>query len=99
MAEKQGYSQIMAKEMLQIMGHAQALVDATSGEQDDRIKSARDALRERLGTAQSEYGECKGRFISKMKAADVLLHEKPYCGISGAFRWLVSGLAPLLKIA
>ena len=38
----------MTKEMQHLMDHAHALVNATSGEVDDRIKAARTALKERL---------------------------------------------------
>ena len=41
---KQDHAKTMRKEMQQIMDHAAALVDATSGELDDRVKAARDSI-------------------------------------------------------
>jgi ElaB/YqjD/DUF883 family membrane-anchored ribosome-binding protein len=81
----QDNTKTMHKEMQHIMDHAKALVEATSGELDDRIKSARDALKERLESAKSEYGELEDGLIEKVKAADELVHEKPYHVIGGSF--------------
>ena len=89
MANTQDNAKTMRKEMQQILDHAQALVDATSGELDDRIKSARTALKERLETAKSEYGELEDRLLDKVQAADEFIHEKPYYAIGGT---LVAGL-------
>jgi len=75
----------MSKEIHHIMDHAQALVDATSGELDDRIKSARAALKERLESVRSEYGELQDGLIDKVQAVDELIHEKPYYAIGGTF--------------
>jgi ElaB/YqjD/DUF883 family membrane-anchored ribosome-binding protein len=86
----------MHKEMRNVIEHAQALVNATSGELDDRIQSARDALKERLETAKSEYGMLEGQLLDKMKAADEFIHVKPYYvivggAIAGLFLgWLIS---------
>jgi len=71
------------------MDHAQALVDATSGELDDRIKSARAALHERIVSAKSEYGDLEDRLLDKVQAADEFIHVKPYYAIGGTF---VAGL-------
>jgi ElaB/YqjD/DUF883 family membrane-anchored ribosome-binding protein len=89
MANTQDNAKTMRKEMQQILDHAQALVDATSGELDDRIKSARTALKERLETAKSEYGELEDRLLDKVQAADEFIHEKPYYAIGGT---LIAGL-------
>jgi ElaB/YqjD/DUF883 family membrane-anchored ribosome-binding protein len=75
----------MNQEIHHIMDHAQALVDATSGELDDRIKSARAALKERLESVKSEYGELEDGLIDKVQAADTFIHEKPYYAIGGSF--------------
>jgi len=79
------YTKTMGKEMHHIMDHAQALVDATSGELDERIKSARAALKERLESAKSEYGELQDGLLDKVQAADTFIHEKPYYAIGGTF--------------
>jgi ElaB/YqjD/DUF883 family membrane-anchored ribosome-binding protein len=73
------------KEIQQIMAHSQALVNATSGDLDDRIKAARAALMQRLESAKSEYGELEGQFLDKVQAADKFIHTKPYHAIGGTF--------------
>jgi len=75
----------MRQELQNIMSHAHALVDATSGELDDRIKSARTALKERLESAKGEYGELEVQLLDKAKAADEFIHAKPYYAIGGTF--------------
>jgi len=85
MADKHDHSQTMTLEMQEIMSHAQALVDATSGEVDDRIKSARGALNERLKSVQTEYGKLERQFLGKARAADAVIHEQPYYAIGGTF--------------
>jgi ElaB/YqjD/DUF883 family membrane-anchored ribosome-binding protein len=79
------YTKTMGQEIHHIMDHAQALVDATSGELDERIKSARAALKERLESAKGEYGELEDGLLDKVQAADTLIHEKPYYAIGGTF--------------
>jgi ElaB/YqjD/DUF883 family membrane-anchored ribosome-binding protein len=79
------HAKAMGKEIHYILDHAQALVDATSGELDDRIKSARAALKERLESVKSEYGELEDGLLEKVQAADTLIHEKPYYAIGGTF--------------
>ena len=96
MAAPQDHSKKIAQEMQQIVNHAQSLVDATSGELDDRIKSARAALKERLETVQGGYGRLEARFLDKVQDADAVIHEKPYYAIGGSFLgglllgWLLS---------
>ena len=77
--------QTMSKEMQNIMTHAQALVEATSGELDDRIKAARAALNERLVSAKGEYGDLEDQLLVKVQAADDFIHVKPYYAIGGTF--------------
>ena len=86
---KQTYSQTMSKEMRHIMDHAQVLVDATSGELDERVKAAREALNERLEVAKSHYGDLEDRIIDKVREADEFVHVKPYYAAGGTF---VAGL-------
>lgn len=96
MVDKNDRSRAMAKEMRQFMSQAQALVDATSGELDDRIKTTRDALKARLEAAQGEYGELADRLLDKVQTADAVIHDKPYYAIGGTFLaglllgWLMS---------
>jgi ElaB/YqjD/DUF883 family membrane-anchored ribosome-binding protein len=72
------------KELRHIVDHAQALVDATSGELDDRIKSARAALKDRLEAAKIEYGALEDSIQDKLQAADEYVHVKPYYAIGAA---------------
>lgn len=71
--------------MQYLIDHARALVDATSGEVDDRIKSAREALKVRLDSTKSGYGELETQVLDKVMAADEYIHVKPYYAIGGTF--------------
>ena len=63
---------------------------------DDRIKSARADLKERLDSARKEYGEIEEQVMDKVHAADEFIHVKPYYAMGGTFitglflGWLVS---------
>ena len=85
MANAQDNSKMMTEEMQHIMEHAHALVDATSGELDDRIKSARAALKERLDSAKGDCGELEARLLDKVQVADEFIHVRPYYAIGGTF--------------
>jgi ElaB/YqjD/DUF883 family membrane-anchored ribosome-binding protein len=85
MATTQDNSKNMSEEMQHIIEHAHALVDATSGALDDRIKEARAALKERLGAAKGRFGEIEEQLLGKVKAADELIHIQPYYAIGGTF--------------
>jgi ElaB/YqjD/DUF883 family membrane-anchored ribosome-binding protein len=86
----------MSQEMHYIIDHAHALVDATSGELDDRINSARTALKKRLEAAREEYGDLETQFLDKVQTADEFIHVRPYYVIGGTFiaglllGWLMS---------
>ena len=75
----------MNKEMQNIIDHAHALVEATSGEIDDRIKEARAALKERLDSAKGECGALEDKLLVKVQAADEFIHIKPYYALGGSF--------------
>ncbi len=96
MAVMQDNTQKMSEEMQHIIDHARALVDATSGELDDRIKSARDALKGRLDSSKSGYCNLEKQFLGKVMDADEFIHVKPYYAIGGTFigglllGWLMS---------
>jgi ElaB/YqjD/DUF883 family membrane-anchored ribosome-binding protein len=79
----------MNKEMQNIIDHAHALVEATSGEIDDRVKEARSALKERLDSAKGECGALEDQLLVKVQAADEFIHVKPYYAIGGS---LIAGL-------
>jgi len=89
MTNAQDQSKLMSQEMQQIMDHARALVDATSGDLDERIKSARAALKERLDTVKGDYGSLEEQIVEKVQAADEFIHVKPYYAIGTTF---VAGL-------
>ncbi len=89
MANTNENSKTLSQEMQNIMDRAHALVDATSGELDDRIKSARAALKERLDSAKGDYGQLEAQLLEKVKTADEFIHVKPYYAIGGTF---VAGL-------
>lgn len=85
MATEQRNMKTMEKEMHKMIEHAQALIDATSDEVDDHIKSARAALLERLDSAKKEYGEIEEKVMAKVQSADEFIHAKPYYAIGGSF--------------
>lgn len=85
MASKQDNVKAMSQEMQTIIEHARALVDATSGEVDDRIKAARVALQERLVATRGGVGELEERLLETVESADKFIHVKPYYAIGGTF--------------
>lgn len=85
MATTEDNYKAMTKEMRHLMDHAHALVNATSGEVDDRVKAARTALKERLDSARVEYGNIEDQLMVKVQAADEFIHLKPYYAVGGTF--------------
>jgi ElaB/YqjD/DUF883 family membrane-anchored ribosome-binding protein len=85
MTTTQDDSKTLRQELQTIINHAHALVDATSEELDDRIKSARTALKERLDLSQSDFGRIETQILDKVQAADEFVHVKPYYAIGGTF--------------
>ena len=85
MTSKKDNAQTMGEEMQHIIDHALALVDATSGELDDRVKSARDALKERLDSTISGRRNLEKQFLGKVMEADKFIHVNPYAAIGGTF--------------
>ena len=84
MAKRWNYVDEMASELRQIVDHAQALVNATAGEVDGRIKDARDALQERLEGLTDDYDDIRSHVLEKAEAVDEYIHERPYCAIGSA---------------
>jgi ElaB/YqjD/DUF883 family membrane-anchored ribosome-binding protein len=89
MTNTQDQSKLMSQELRNIIDHARALVDATSGDLDERIKSARAALKERLDSVNGDYGSLEEQIVEKVQAADEFIHVKPYYAIGTTF---VAGL-------
>lgn len=85
MAFRQDSSQKMRQEMQNIINHAHALVDATSGELDDKVKAARSALQQRLDMVKGEYGHLENQLLDKVQAADKFIHGKPYYALGSTF--------------
>jgi len=89
MTNTQEQSKLMSQELRNIIDHARELVDATSGDLDERIKSARSALKERLDSVKGDYGSLEDQIVDKVQAADEFIHVKPYYAIGTTF---VAGL-------
>ncbi len=75
----------MSEEMQNIIEHARALVNATSDEVDERVKTAREALKERLDSSNMIYRDIEEQFLEKVRVADEFVHVKPYYVIGGTF--------------
>lgn len=85
MATTHDHTKAMGQEMENIIEHAHALVDATSGELDERIQAARTALKERLHATKGECSQLEDRLLEKVQEADGFIHAKPYQAIGTTF--------------
>lgn len=85
MFAKSAYQDEAAKELREIMRHANALLEATAGEADEQIKKVRQKLEDRMAQARSKYSGVEGMFDETMDTADQMIHEKPYHVIGGTF--------------
>ena len=79
------HSEEMAQELREVMNHAQKLIEATAGEIDDRTRSARAVLEERLAVAKVKCGELEGHLKNRLQDTDKIIREKPYYAIGGSF--------------
>lgn len=75
----------MGQELQDIMRHAEALLEATSGEMDARVREARERLDARLAEAKRKYQATGESFKETVEATDRFVHEKPYQAIGGFF--------------
>lgn len=82
---KEHFSDTLSAEMREIVSRAQALVEATGGEVDDKIRKARAELQERLHSAKDKYGELGSLIQEKAKVADAMVRDKPYQAMGGTF--------------
>lgn len=89
MENSHGNSETIGNQLHTIIDRAQALVDATSGELDEQIKSARAALKERLHSAKHAYDGLEGPLMNTVQTADNFIHAKPYYAMGGT---LITGL-------
>ena len=85
MAAKSTQTEAMADELRDIIRHAGALIEATAGEADERVKKARDTLEQRLEAAKRQYADLDGLLDAKLQAADRIIHDKPYHAVGGSF--------------
>lgn len=85
MFKESAHTEEMAKELREVIGHAQKLIEATAGEIDDRTRSARAVLEERLAVAKVKCGELEGHLRNRVQDADKIIREKPYYAIGGTF--------------
>jgi ElaB/YqjD/DUF883 family membrane-anchored ribosome-binding protein len=85
MVSKKDNAKVMSQEMQHIIEHAHALVEATSGEVDDRIKAARAALQERLVETRSGVDALEEKLLETVESADKFIHVKPYYAIGSTF--------------
>jgi ElaB/YqjD/DUF883 family membrane-anchored ribosome-binding protein len=83
--QKEQSSEAMSREMREIVSHAQALVEATAGDVDDKIGKVRADLQERLQAAKEKYGDLECHLMDRVKAADGMVRDKPYYAMSGSF--------------
>lgn len=77
-------SQIAGAEVNKLLLQAQALVDATAGDREERVQAARDALGDCLKSARDALHETEDRILETLRAADTAVREKPYYAMGGA---------------
>jgi len=77
-------SQVAGAQVNKLLLQAQALVDATAGDQDARVQAARDALGDGLKSARDAAQAAQGRILETFRAADTAVREKPYYAMGGA---------------
>lgn len=85
------------RELQEIMRHAEALLNATAEDVDDRVKQARAKLDERLAEAKRKFGSVGDDMRETVELTDRFIHDKPYHAIGGSFLiglllgWLMRG--------
>jgi len=55
--------EIMKTELRHMMEHAEALMEATAGELEERITTARTTLKNRLDSTKSEYDKLEAKIM------------------------------------
>lgn len=97
MAKAQTVNPDIAREFQEIIRHAEALLDATSEEVDDRVRQARAKLDERLAQAKTKVEGLGDEVRNTVELTDRLVRDKPYHAIGGTFLaglllgWLMRG--------
>jgi ElaB/YqjD/DUF883 family membrane-anchored ribosome-binding protein len=77
-------SRVAGSEVNKLLLQAQALVDATAGDQEARVQAAREALGDCLKSARDAAHEAEGRILETFRATDTAVREKPYYAMGGA---------------
>lgn len=97
MAKSQTVNPDIAREFQEIIRHAEALLDATAEEVDERVKQARSRLDERLAQAKTKVDGLGDEVRNTVEVTDRLVRDKPYHVIGGTFLvglllgWLMRG--------
>jgi len=97
MPDTQADATDMRRELQELMRHAEALLNATTGEMNERVKEARDRLDACLAEARQRYEAAGGDLKDTLLATDQFIHAKPYQAIGGTFLvglllgWLLRG--------
>ena len=75
----------LSKDIQAIVQHSQNLIEATSGELDERTQAARERLKETLETVKGKYDALEERLHDGMEQADHYIKEKPYYAMGMTF--------------
>ncbi len=85
----------LSRDFQNMLRNAKDLIEATSGEMDQKTRQARQKLEESLKSAQAAYEVIQEQVKEQAKCADKLVHEKPYHAMGVTFAvgllmgWLV----------
>lgn len=97
MAEASNEAGDVNKELRAIARHAEALLAATAGEVDERVREARERLSASLAEARRKYQGLGDELRDTVEATDRFVRDKPYQAVGGSFvvglllGWLLRG--------
>lgn len=75
----------LSRDFQNMLKNAQSLIEATSGEVDQKTRQARQKLEESLKAAQQAYESLEGRVKEHAESADKLVRAKPYHAMGVTF--------------
>lgn len=75
----------LSRDFQSMLRNAKELIEATSGEMDQKTRQARQKLEESLKSAQAAYEVLQEQVKEQAKHADKLVHEKPYHAMGVTF--------------
>jgi ElaB/YqjD/DUF883 family membrane-anchored ribosome-binding protein len=87
----------LTSEFQAICNHARTLLEATSGEIDDKTDEARKKLQDSLDAVKGKYNFYEEQFAEGFDTTKRLVHEKPFhalgiaLGVGLLLGWLLSG--------